>query len=106
MIENLEAMLAAGTDTALLRFSLGQARFNAGQHETACEHLQQAVTQDPQYSAAWQCYGRALGELGRVEAAADAFRTGIKAARHKGDMQAVKAMEVFLRRAEKRLASP
>jgi len=104
MIENLEGMLARGQDNALLRFSLGGAYLKAGDNDRAVAHLARAVAHDPQYSAAWKLYGKALTETGRFADAMAAFDSGIAVAEGKGDIQAAKEMRVFRRRAEKRLA--
>ncbi len=101
MIENLEAMLASGQDNALLRFSLGSALLKNGDVEQAVGHLAEAVRQDPDYSAAWKGYGKALQSLGETEAAMRAYESGIAAAGRKGDKQAAKEMQVFLRRLQK-----
>ena len=104
LTDNLEAMLARGQDNALLRFSLGGAYLKAGDNDRAVAHLAQAVVHDPQYSAAWKLYGKALTEVGRLDDALAAFDAGIAVAEAKGDIQAAKEMRVFRRRAEKRLA--
>ena len=101
LIENFEKLLAAGTDNALLRFSLGNAYFQAGDYDKAVVHLERAVEQDPGYSAAWKIYARSLAESGRREQAREAYASGIECARNKGDVQAAKEMQVFLRRLEK-----
>jgi predicted Zn-dependent protease len=98
MQENLEAMLAAGQDTPLLRFTLGSVLLKQGKAQDAVEHLRQAVRQDPEYSAAWKVYGKALQALGDSERAMQAYESGIAAARQKGDVQAAKEMQVFLKR--------
>lgn len=100
MIERLEALLASGKDGALLRFGLGSEYFKAGDLRHAGEHLREAVAMDPGYSAAWKMLGRALEASDRT-AAAEAYRKGIAAAQSKGDKQAVKEMQVFLRRIER-----
>ncbi|MBK8742378.1 MAG: hypothetical protein IPM02_24075, partial [Betaproteobacteria bacterium] len=51
LIGNLEKLLAAGKDGALLRFGLGTAHLEAGDPAAAAAHLQQAVTMNPNYSA-------------------------------------------------------
>lgn len=100
-IEALEKMLAGGADNAMLRFTLGKACFDLEQYAKAVMHLDEAVRQDAQYSAAWKWLGRALERAGELERAAETFRKGIEAARQKGDRQAEKEMAVFLRRVEK-----
>ncbi|MGB5438561.1 MAG: tetratricopeptide repeat protein [Gammaproteobacteria bacterium] len=103
MIENLEAMLVSGQDNALLRFTLGSAFFKQGDAAQAVTHLRAAVGHDPDYSAAWKIYGRALHALGHLEEAQTAFESGICAAGRHGDVQAAKEMKVFLKRVRKAL---
>lgn len=100
-IENFERMLAQGQDGALLRFSLGNEYLGAGQPETAAEHLRRAVDLDPDYSAAWKALGKALERADDKAGAMDAYRAGVDAATRRGDKQAAKEMQVFLRRLEK-----
>lgn len=101
IVENFEKMLAAGQDSALLRYSLGSAYYKEGRLDAAIEHLAEAVQQDPAYSAAWKAYARALKDAERLEEAAQAYRQGIAVAEKNGDIQAAKEMRVFLRRVEK-----
>jgi len=100
-IARFEGLLAAGKDSALLRFGLGMQYMGIGDPARAVEHLRAAVTFDPGYSAAWKLLGKALVEAGRPEEAAEAYRKGIAVAEKKGDKQAAKEMTVFLRRLEK-----
>lgn len=100
-IEALERLLAAGTDNAMLRFTLGKLYFDAADLPLAIEHLRVAVAHDARYSAAWKWLGRALAGAGQVAPARDAFRTGIAVAQEKGDKQAVREMQVFLRRLDR-----
>ncbi len=99
--ENLEAMLAAGKDDALLRFSLGNAYLKE-QPELAVEHLARAVEFNPEFSAAWKIYGKALAAAERENEAREAYARGIAAANRNGDIQAAKEMKVFLRRLERK----
>ncbi len=100
-VERFEALLAAGKDSALLRFSLGSHYLKAGDAERAAGHLRSAVAQDKDYSAAWKLLGKALEGIGDRAAASDAYRDGIATADRRGDKQAAKEMTVFLRRLEK-----
>ncbi len=102
VIPKFEAMLAAGTDNALLRFGLGNAYLAEGRNDVAARHLAAAVEHDPGYSAAWKVLGKALLADGREDEAAEAWAHGIEAAEARGDKQAAKEMSVFLRRIEKR----
>ena len=102
ILERLERLLAGGKDNALLRFSLGSEYLKAGDAPGACAHLARALEQDPEYSAAWKLYGKALDESGRAHDALEAYRRGIEIAERKGDKQAAKEMRVFAQRIEKR----
>ncbi|MBI5461515.1 MAG: hypothetical protein HY941_04935 [Gammaproteobacteria bacterium] len=101
IIDNFEKLLAGGQDNALLRYSLGNGYLKAGDAATAVQHLQRALAHDHAYSAAWKLLGKALAEAGDAPAAMAAYRTGIEVAEHKGDKQAAKEMQVFLKRLEK-----
>ena len=94
----LTQLLAQGRDNALLRFGLGQACLQDGDAAEAAEHLRQAVTHDPRYSAAWKLLGKALAQQSLTREAAAAWRQGLAVAQERGDSQAVKEMQVFLRR--------
>lgn len=98
LIARLEAMLVKGQDSALLRYSLGNEYFKAGQFITAVEHLARAVALDPEYSAAWKLYGRALVENNQIDDAINAYTSGINVAERKGDLQAAKEMRIFMKR--------
>ena len=103
LIENFEAMLARGQDSALLRHGLGTAYLNQNDRERAILHLAEAVRLDPGYSAAWKLYGKALAAAGRFADAVAALDQGIATATAKGDVQAAKEMQVFRNRAIKAL---
>jgi tetratricopeptide (TPR) repeat protein len=98
LVHNLEAMLASGQDSPLIRFGLGNALIAERRHQAAADHLRAALELDPNYSAAWKLLGKAYAELGDLEAAIAAFKRGMKVAEAKGDIQSVKEMDVFLRR--------
>lgn len=102
LVDNLNRMLAAGRDDALLRFSLGNAHLRLNEPERAAAHLRAAVTHDPNYSAAWKLLGKALEGCGQPEAALAAYRDGIRVAETKGDKQAAREMAVFAKRLEQR----
>ena len=97
-LANFEKMLAAGRDGALLRFALGNEHLKAGDAQRALEHLARAVALDPNYTAAWKLYGKALAASGREDEARAAYRDGIAVARARGDKQAEKEMQVFAKR--------
>lgn len=94
----LETMLRSGQDNALLRFTLGQAFMRHNKYEQAASHFAVAVELDPDYSAAWKHYGKALEKSGMLNEAIKAYTKGIKVAEKKGDKQAEKEMTVFMER--------
>ena len=100
-IANFKRLLEAGRDSALLRFSLGSEYLKIGEPSVAVEHLEHAVTRDPNFSAAWKLLGRALTECGRREQALAVYERGIGVATAKGDKQAAKEMSVFAKRLAK-----
>lgn len=101
MLEALEKLLASGKDGALLRFSLGNEWLKRGDAARAVTHLREAVRLDPRYSAAWKLLGKALETDGDRAGAVEIYRQGITTAQDNGDQQAVREMQVFLRRLEK-----
>ena len=103
---NLEALLAKGPDSALLRYSLGNEYLKLGDLERAIEHLAAATRLDPRYSAAWKLQGKALQARGRPDEAIAVLDQGIAVAEAKGDIQAAKEMGVFRKRALKAMENP
>lgn len=104
-ITNLEKLLNGPRDGALLRYSLGNEHFKAGDAASAAAYLQEAVERDPGFSAAWKLLGKALAAAGRSAEALTAFGRGIEVATARGDIQAAKEMAVFVRRLRKAAGS-
>jgi hypothetical protein len=69
-------------------------------------HAEAAVALDSTYSAGWKLLGQARAASRDERGAAEAFRRGIDVADARGDRQAAKEMQVFLRRLEKRRDDP
>ena len=101
LIANLRTQLGGPRDGAMLRYSLGQALLQADDPADAVLQLRQALTFDPEYSAAWKALGKAQLALNDSAAAAEAWREGIAVAHKRGDVQAEKEMAVFLKRIQK-----
>ncbi|KPK57892.1 MAG: hypothetical protein PVI25_09130 [Gammaproteobacteria bacterium] len=101
--QNLESMLAAGQDNALLRFTLGNEYLKEGLAGIAVEHYSAAIEHDPGYTAAWKQLGKALEQNDEPAKALEAWERGQKAAEKSGDVQAGKEMGVFARRLGKKL---
>ena len=91
-------MLEQGNDNALLRYTLGTLCLKEGLIDEAVMHLDQALQQDPEHSASWKFYGKALAANGRLGEAREAYEKGIAVADASGDVQALKEMQVFLKR--------
>ena len=98
---NLEALLVRGPDTALLRLTLATRYFAANDLARALVHAEAAVALDADYSAAWKLLGKIQAAQGRAPEAAATYRRGIEVAQRRGDLQAAKEMQVFLRRLER-----
>ncbi|WP_421863353.1 tetratricopeptide repeat protein [Motiliproteus sp.] len=101
MIEGLEKLLAKGTDSAELRFGLGSAYLKQNQLQQAIEHLTRCVEQKPDYSAGWKLLGKAYFKAEQPQQAMDSYQQGIRVAEAQGDVQAVKEMQVFLKRLQR-----
>ncbi|HET9190816.1 MAG TPA: tetratricopeptide repeat protein [Rudaea sp.] len=100
-LDSLRALCGGPRDGALLRVALANALIEAGANADAIVELRRALEFDPDYSAAWRQLGKLLAESGDVTAAIGTYRSGIAAAQKRGDKQAEKEMNVFLRRLEK-----
>lgn len=82
----------------MLRYTLGNAYFNEKQYPAAIAHLRKALEFDPEYSVAWKMLGKALAANGDESEAVEVYRKGLEVAARKGDKQAEKEMQVFLKR--------
>lgn len=104
-IEKFESMLTNGLDSAMLRLTLGNAYWKAGDLEAAIEHLSSSVQQKPDYSAAWKALGRVYADAGSLPEALAAYDSGLESARENGDKQSEKEIAVFRKRVLKALES-
>lgn len=98
MSASLEKLLAQGKDSATLRFALGAEYLKQDNNEQAIRHLHAAVEMEPDYSAAWKLLGRAQAGAGLLQEARASYTRGIAVALERGDEQAAREMQVFLRR--------
>lgn len=98
-IDRIREMLESEPEDALLLAMLGTALIEEGNPQDAVEPFRSASRLRPDYTASWKGLGRALFESGLHEEAVAALRKGIEVARKNGDLQAVREMEVWLRRA-------
>lgn len=86
-------VLEIDPEDALANFGLGQLRLESGRLTDAVEHLERALSVDPDYSAAYLSLGRALEELGETRRAHDCYTAGVAAAAHGGDMKTANSMQ-------------
>lgn len=100
-IASLRRLCGGPRDGALLRMALANALLVVGELAAAVAELRRALEFDPDYSAAWKLLGATLAQAGDADAAGAAYRAGIAVAEKRGDKQALKEMQVFLRRLEK-----
>lgn len=101
MLSRLRAQVGGPRDGALLRFSIGNTLLGAGDAAAAAVAFREATGFDADYSAAWKLLGKSLLEAGDPAGAASAWERGIEVAHARGDEQAAKEMQVFLRRLRK-----
>lgn len=94
-IPDLLELLAEDPGDAMLRLMLAKEYLAAGDAAAALPHLDQAVTLDPGYSAAYRELGLVLEKLGRAAEADDVYARGIAIADTGGDLQTAKEMTVF-----------
>ena len=95
---SLEKLIADGKDGATLRFALGTEYLKQNKMNHAIRHLGAAVQMNPGYSAAWKLLGKAHTSVGSMHEARAAYEQGIAVALERGDTQAAREMQVFLRR--------
>lgn len=100
-IEKFTALLAQGQENALLRYSLGLEYLNLKEYSLAIENFSRAVALNPNYSAAWKGYGKALVGAQQWQQAMTVYTQGIEIAEKNRDLQSVKEMQVFLNRVKK-----
>lgn len=93
--------LVKKNDSAMLRFAIGHEYLKRGRTQEATHAFARCVELDPRYTAGWKLYAHALREHGDPDGAADAYEKGIAVAEARGDRQAAKEMQVFLKRLQK-----
>ena len=101
ILSSLQSLIGGPRDGPLLRFGIATELLKRGLAGDAIEHLREALRREPGYSAAWKLLGKAQAQDGAIEAAKQTYRQGIAVAQDKGDLQAAKEMQVFLRRLDR-----
>ena len=83
-IDALKRMLERNPDDTRARFGLAAEYERAGRWQDVARELRAYLSSAEDEGNAWGRLGRALRELGDDAGAADAYRTGIEAARRHG----------------------
>jgi Flp pilus assembly protein TadD len=89
-------MLAANPADTELHYFLAMEHLGTGETDAALKALQDLTVLDPDYVPAYQQLGQLLTRLEREDEARLAYRTGIVAARKKGNQHAADEMAAFL----------
>jgi predicted Zn-dependent protease len=106
VVARLRKQIGGPRDGSLLRFSIGNALVAEDKLSEAIVEFRETLNYDPNYSAAWKALGRALNDAGDTDAAIEAYTRGIEVASARGDQQAAKEMQVFLKRLLKSKPNP
>ena len=102
-IARMREILEKDPEDATLWFTLGRTLLELGRPDQATAPLRKAIALQPGYGAAYRDLGRALFDAGALEEAADVLEAGIDPAEKAGDLQTVREIESFLRRAQRAL---
>ncbi len=103
-LEQLREIAEREPDDALAQYGFGKALMRAGRYDEAIETLSRAILVDPRYSAAFRDLGRTYLESKRAAQAIKTFRRGIPIAEQRGDLQTVREMQIFMKRATRQLS--
>lgn len=94
--QQIEEMLAEDPNDPFLRYGLAMEYVSEGQDDEAARCFQELLRRSPDYVPGYMQAGRALVRLGREDEARAMYRSGIAAARQKGDTHAAEEMQAFL----------
>lgn len=95
----LRELLEAEPEDATSWYALGRALAGLRRAGEAADAFREALRRKPDYAAAYRELGRALLAEDEAEEARSVLGRGIEVAERTGDLQTVREMEVFLRRA-------
>jgi len=102
-IERMREFLDKDPEDATLWFTLGRSLLELGRPDQAVAPLRRATELNAGYGAAYRDLGRALMDSGELEEAARVLEAGIEPCERAGDLQTVREIESFLRRAQRAL---
>ena len=96
-----EEVLKMDPNDPMVYFGLGQEYMRGSKWTEASEAFGNAVRLNPKYSAAYRYLGECLEKSGNPQSAKEIYQKGIPIAEQQGDLEAAKAMKVFLARLTK-----
>lgn len=97
-VEAFKRLLEADPKDPFLHYGLGLEMLKAGPAEEAAREFAEAARLNPDHTASYREWGKALERAGRPEEAREVWEKGVEVSRRTGDLQTGKEMEVFLRR--------
>lgn len=86
-------VLEIDPEDTLANYGLGSIAVEKGEWETARDHLERVIKEDPKYSVAYLALGRALKGLNLLTEAKKVFEEGIKVAASKGNLMPANQMQ-------------
>ncbi len=95
-LAQLEKMLAKEPNDTFLVYGIALEHKKAGERQRALEYLKRVITLDPGYCYAYHQMGLIHESLDDPDAARQAYRAGVEAARLKGDAHALGEIEAAL----------
>lgn len=95
-LEQILKMLEKTPADAFLLYGAGIEYRKLREFSRAVEFFDKTIAVDPAYCYAYYQKGQTLEEAGETEAAAEAYRAGIEAARKAGDMKAQGELQAAL----------
>ena len=94
-IEPLKKVLMIDPNDEVAWFGLGKAYMEDANFEEAVKALQQCVTVNPTYSAAYYALAQSLHKLDRIDECRTVCATGIEVSTKNGDVMVTKNLELF-----------
>jgi len=91
--EMFRRVLEIDPDDALAHFGIGELSIERERFTEAVDHLEKAIANDPNPSAAMLALGSAFEDLDEIERARDVYGRGIEIAAKKGDLSTAQKMQ-------------
>ncbi len=101
MIDQFRELVELSPDDELAHYGLAQECMKASRFEEAVASFQKVVELKPDYVAGYRELGKALMKCERYDEAQESLLKGRALAEQHGDGQAVKEIDVYLKRIEK-----